>query len=177
MTVVNVQNWKQMEKKARDKVQRSATKLVQYRVALILRAAVKVSPQWSGNYAANWTIETNQAGSASYTRFLKVEPWWDLQWWDTDPSGKTRASKHYSARVGQGIAKSAGDGEAVAWSKALNEKLILGLKWNTNVKLVNRAPVADLLDSGGVSLRNVNKIDGKLGVVLYLKSRYPNILS
>lgn len=166
-----------MEEKARAKVQRSATELVRYRVQLVLQAAVRVSPQWSGNYAVNWTIETNQTGAASHSQFLKVDPWWALQWWDTGVDGKTKADKHYSARVGQGVARAAGDAEAAEWSRAFNEKLIKGLKWNTNIRLVNKAPAADLMESGGVSLRQVNKVHGTAGIVTYLRAKYPNILS
>lgn len=175
MGLMNVKNWQQLKSKATGKVHNSATTVVRRRVSLVLNAAVKVSPQWSGDYAMNWTIETNQLGAGAYTSSFKVHPWQALQWWDTNPvTGKTRASTSYSAKTGQGIARAAGDAEILAMSKAVNSGLIDTIKWNTQVRLVNHAPVADFM--GAVNLRNVNLIAGKTGVIAYLRSKYPNII-
>lgn len=180
MTVVKVQNWQQMEKRAREKVHASAGNLVRARVKKVFDLAVKVSPQWSGNYAANWAIETNHAevGKAAYNPGLKETPWQNLQWWDTgvDSSNAERKSFASGAYDGKPMAKYAGAARAVEQAKLRNYDAIATIKWNTKVRLVNMAPVSALLDAGAVNLRRVNLIPEHVGVLSFIKAKYPNIL-
>jgi hypothetical protein len=168
-----------MQGKARDKLHSKATKLVRGRAKRIFDEALKVSPQWSGDFAANWTIETNQTGSLGYRSTKKVTPWRDLQWWDTGVDSTAKEKKSFSSGTydDKPMAKYAGAPDAIALARVVNYARIETLKWNTNVRLVNKSPTADLIESGEVNLRRVNTVTGTVGVMTYLKSKYPNILS
>lgn len=177
--VINIQNWLQMEKKARERLHNKATKIVQARAKKIFDEAVKLSPQWSGDFAANWTIETNLTGSTGYVGSKKVHPWTDLQWWDTGADSTLKERKalvNNTAYAGKLMAKYAGASEAIALAQVLTYARISTIKWNTKIKLVNHSPTADIIESSTVHLRNVNLIPGSIGVITHLKTKYPNIL-
>jgi hypothetical protein len=178
MGAINFDEWKRRSASALKKVHMSANDLVRRRVKMVLDEAVRVSPQWSGNYAINWGIETKAAGSWQVQKSLKVDPWTDLEKWDIGTDGKQSGSKYGDFRLSKGLAKSAGDPIALAFArKNKNYEVIAEIKWNTKVRLVNYAKVGDLIDSGEVKLRKVNLIPGNKGVAEYLKSKFPNILS
>jgi hypothetical protein len=174
MALMNVKNWQQLKSKATGKVHKSAQDVVRARVKLVLALAVKVSPQWSGNFAMNWTVATNYLGPGSYDRGMKVDPWQNLKWWDTGTDKVTDVQKAHNAKYDGAWASYAGAPKAIAKSKVREYEAIDTIKWNTKVSIVNHAPVADIMDS--VNLRNVNLIAGKAGVIAYLKAKYPNIV-
>lgn len=190
MGVTIVKAWDSIIDKARKKTHQSANQVVRARVKTVFEKALQVSPQWSGNYASNWAIETNTNGVVGVISTLKLERWKDLEWWDTGK--ETKAPKNPS---GKPLAKSAGDKTAINLAKTggayeaiygfagtknhkdLGDELG-GIKWNSKVKLVNRTPItADALEAGSVNLRNVNLVAGKDGVIAFLKSKYPYFLN
>lgn len=178
MSVCNFEEWVKRSKAALKKVHLSANEVVQRRVKIVLNEAIRVSPQWSGNYAINWGIETNQTGSWSEQYSLKVDPWQDLEWWDIGVGGM-EASRHTDFRMSKGMAKSAGDGTALAFARHTQNtyEKIATIKWNTNVRLVNKADVAEALDEGFIKLRKVNLIPGHIGVMSYIQHKYSSYLT
>jgi hypothetical protein len=173
-STVDMAKWVKMSDAVMKGVHENANEKVRRRVKLVLDEAVRVSPQWSGNYAVNWGVETNQTGTWRQQRTLKVDPWRNLQSWDIGAS-ETKADH---SRTALGWAKSAGDLTAIAAAKKnSNYENIASIKWNTNVRLVNRSQVAGELDAGTIKLRRVNLIEAPLGVKLYLQNRFPNLVS
>lgn len=140
-------------KRERERIEMKATEYVQRKAVTVLNAAVRISPTWSGNYAANWVLETSATGAASYNHKFKVEPWQSLQ----NPWNVRKR----------------GDPAILNWNrKYINEDTIKSIKWNSRVKLANYAPVAEMIEAGTVKLRPVNAIPGDAGVMAYLQSKF-----
>ena len=149
----NINAWKQKSEAAKKKIKSSATLYVQNKVLTIYKEALKVSPQWSGNYAYNWTIEFTGYKDGSYEKRFKVTPWQALY--------KYGAAKR-------------GDPEAINAALANTMHLIEHIKWNSAVKLVNNSPIADRIEAGTVKLRPENVIPGGQGVIAHLQTKYGN---
>lgn len=147
----NINSWKQKSEAAKKKIQSSATDYVRKQVIMVLKDAMKFSPQWSGNYAANWQLSF--AGAAA-------SKGWDQQWKQDDwravrPVRHAEMSESYQQALD-------------FWTEVVNTQL----SWNSNVALVNNAPVAQMIENGEVNLRPVNLIPGGQGVVAFLKTKY-----
>jgi len=171
-SLLNIQRWHDIEKRAKAQLKTRATIYVRSRIKKVFEDAIKVSPQWSGNYAANWTIETNATGVVGYNSALKVNPWTNLQWWDTAVTGVTKEQAKWASASSKPRAKHVGAPRALKFARdQFNEKL-LSVKWNTKVRIVNKSPVAELLDTEQVNLRKVNLIPGHTGVMSYLKAKH-----
>lgn len=149
MIKVNLVAWKNKTEAAKRKIRSSATSYVQSQVTKVLKDALRVSPQWSGTFAYNWTVEYTGYSAVYSTRF-KVEPYWKLR----------------------GSEKQAGHPEAIKANLSDQLEVIERIKWNHKVRLVNHAPVAELIETGQVKLRPENKIPGNVGVIAYLKQKY-----
>lgn len=149
MIKVDLVAWKNKTEAAKRKIRSSATSYVQSQVTKVLKDALRVSPQWSGNYAYNWTVEYTGYLAAYDPRF-KVEPYWSIR----------------------GSEKKAGDLQAIKANLSDQLEVIERIKWNHKVRLVNHAPVAELIETGQVKLRPENKIPGNVGVISYLKQKY-----
>ena len=134
-------------------VKKKAADFIRYKVRQVLKSATLASPMWSGNYAYNWQVETSTSGRTSYLTDYKVEPWQNL-------------AKPWRVRE-------QGDPEIVKknW-EVVNAKRLGKIQWNTKIRLVNHAPVADMIEAGTVKLRKVNVIPGNSGVIAYLQSKY-----
>lgn len=149
MIKVNLVAWKNKTEAAKRKIRSSANAYVQAQVTKVLKDALRVSPQWSGTFAYNWTVEYT-GYSAAYSPRFKVEPYWKLR----------------------GSEKQAGHPEAIKANLSDQLEVIERIKWNHKVRLVNHAPVAELIETGQVKLRPENKIPGNVGVISYLKQKY-----
>ena len=149
MIKVNLVAWKNKTEAAKRKIRSSANSYVQKEVARVLRDALRVSPQWSGTFAYNWTVEYT-GYQATYDPRFKVEPYWELR----------------------GRQKKAGDSVAISANLQDQLEVIGRVKWNHKVRLANHAPVAELIETGQVKLRPENKIPGNMGVISYLKQKY-----
>lgn len=145
---LNVNAWKRKTESAKRKIKSSATSYVRMQVKKVFIEAVKVSPQWSGNYAFNWYIEVRTQQGA-YSPAFKVKPWQSLK----DP-------------------KKAGDNAAISAAMRYLDEMLEPVKWNSAVKLVNYAPVAALIESGEVNLRPQNIIPGGYGVIKHLEMKF-----
>ena len=146
-----VNSWKVKTEKAKARIKSKATDYVRRQVKKIYQEALFVSPQWSGNYAYNWDIETT-AHPVTYSTFLKVRPWRKLK--------IEKTMKH------------AGHPVAIVMAMGKLDAALETVKWNSNVRLVNKSPVAPLIESGQVKLRPVNKIPGGAGVINYLNFKF-----
>lgn len=152
--IKNINAWKNKSQAAKKKIKQSATSYVRQRVLMVYKDILKVSPQWSGNYAYNWQIST---------RLNEVSPRWDKRfkgvhnWYKVEP-------------------KHAGDPEAInaAIRSAMGE--IENIKWNSRISVVNYAPIADAIEAGTVPLRPENLIPGGMGVIAYVKTKYKFII-
>lgn len=173
-TLLDIRKWDRLLDRTRSNMDKKANDVVRTRVKKVYLDAVKVSPQWSGNYAINWGIETNQVKPATQMA-LKKTPWTTLAWWDNNAGDAL--SKPTGPAPGKDKSKPWAEHRGAPAALALAKKgdtleQIAQLKWNNKIKLVNMSPIADQLDSGTLHLRNVNLIQGHVGVVSYLKAKY-----
>lgn len=154
---VNVNAWKSKTKQQKDKIKSKATDYVRAKALQVLKSALNASPQWSGNFAYNWTLATSstESGDRYQTRF-KVDPYWELR----------------------GKQKKMGDQEAIAEAMQYNKNYVVPLiKWNSNVKLINLHPKAELIASGDYTpdrgrRRPENLIPGGASIGAYLQAKY-----
>jgi len=145
------------EKKA---VKSKATKYVQDTVRKVYKEAVKVSPQWSGNFAYNWALEFG-SHSQYYTKRFKITPWNAVR----DPSKDGVHSAGATARV-------AGDPVIVNAAVKDVEDIIMQIKWNHKIRLVNHTPIAEDMAAGRIRLRPANTVSGTHAVVEHLKTKF-----
>lgn len=141
----------------RQQIKTKAAVFIRQKALLVLKDAIKVSPQWSGNFAANWWVEV-KGQQGAYTPKFKVNPWQSLQ-----------ASKGVKGRM-----KQQGDPEALQYVMGLDPAEYLNnIQWNSVLRLVNYAPVADAIENREIPLRPVNtQVIGSQGVVAFLKTKY-----
>jgi len=152
LSLININAWRNKIESDKRKIKSKATDYVQKKAKEVLMEALRVSPQWSGNYAANWVIETNQTGSSTKTNKFKVTPWQALI----------------------GAEKQAGDTAAINWNYTyINKEVIENLRWNTKIRLTNHADIHPEMEAGTVKLRPVNLIPNGPGVIAHLKAEFP----
>lgn len=145
----NLNTWKHKTEAAKAKIKSKATDYVRRQVKQAYKTALRVSPQWSGNYAYNWFIEV-PGNKGAYDRRFKVLPFTAI----TNP-------------------KQAGDREAIEAAEKHLDDMLKHVKWNSNVRLVNYAPVAPMIEQGLVKLRDRNRaFIGSGGVIAYLEFKY-----
>jgi hypothetical protein len=157
--IANLNAWVGKTQAEKAKVKAKAGEYVRSKVRQVLREALIVSPQWSGNYAANWVIETNKTGKGSYTSKFKVDPWTKL----------IDSNKPY------GTEKSAGHLEAIKWNlKYINDEIIEQIKYNSIIRLNNYSPVAEDIEQGNIQLREPNRasLPGGTGVLAHLSAKF-----
>lgn len=132
---------------AKAKLRLKAAAYIKRRVKMILKDALTVSPQWSGNYALNWTVSLKDE-TAPYDPTFKVDDYWKI------------------------TPKQKGDKEAITMAMTREQVNIDRIKWNSKISIKNVAPVAEEIEAGRVRLRPVNTIPMGLGVVSYLNTKY-----
>lgn len=151
--IKNINAWKAKTESAKLKIKASATEYVRRQAMIVLKEAVRVSPQFSGDYAYNWKLEVNRQ-EGSYDNKFKP-PGYD---WKAVPVGER---------------KQAGNVGVIADSLEYSREVILPyIKWNSTIRLVNYSPTAQLLDSGQVTFRPENLISPPEGVVAYLNTKF-----
>jgi len=149
----NVNAWKTLTEGAKSRVKAKATKYVQDKAYKVLLEAVKISPQFSGTFAANWVIEITGNPARFYT-------------YPSLPKGK-----HTSDRF-------QGDMSNMASPLAFSKDIISQAKWNSNLRLVNLTPADEggllisQLDGPKYDLRPVNPIGKYVGVKVYLRQKF-----
>lgn len=151
--IKNINAWKAKTESAKAKVKASATEYVRRQAMIVLKEAVRVSPQFSGDYAYNWKLEVNRQ-EGSYDNKFKPP---DYNW-------KT---------VPLADRKQAGDLAAIQGALEYSRDAVLPLiKWNSIIRLVNYSPTAEIINSGQVRLRPENLIYAPDGVVAHLNMKF-----
>lgn len=148
--VKNINAWKTKSDAAKRRIQGKATDYVRKQVLTVFKEALRVSPQWSGNYAANWQLSfTGAAGGKGWDKLWKVDDWREVTPRQAGDARSYRQTLEF-------------------WTEIVNRQLY----WNSTVKLENHAPVADMIESGEVKLRPQNLIPGGQGVIAYLNMKF-----
>lgn len=150
--LINVNAWKTKVASEKARIKSKATAYVQKKAYEVLLTAVKISPQFSGNFASNWVIVTtdNPARFYSYPQFIKDK---------TSP-------------------RSEGDMSGMEQNLSFNRELISRVKWNSNIKLENVTPkdegglLLDDMQQANEKFRPVNMVAREIGVMAYLKHTY-----
>lgn len=146
---VNLNAWKNKTKSAKKAIRSKATVYVRAKALAAYKTVLQVSPQYSGNYVYNWAIELT-GFVPGYSSAFKVTPW-QANWENRKHAGHPDA-------IQAALRASADDFERI--------------KWNSNIRLVNNAPVAAMLEAGEVSLRPENLVSGNMTVLQHLKTKY-----
>jgi len=148
----NINAWKNLTASAKKRIQTKATKYVQERAYKVLLDAVKISPQFTGTFAANWTIViTNHL--AQFVPYRGME--YRIE------------SDRYEGKM-----------DGMSQNLEFQKEIISTVKWNSNISLRNITPndeggkLIDTLDGPNVRLRAVNPTGREIGVLVYLRQKY-----
>ena len=153
--LLDINAWTRKTEAAKKRITTKATVYVQKNVRTILREAATVSPQWSGNFVANWNILITDSGfSASYKSALKVNPWWSIR-----EHVKTKDIRP-------------GHVTAIAWVMASNEEYIQKIKWNSKIRLTNAHPLVEEIAAGMIHLRPHSYAYGEPAVYAHLAHKF-----
>lgn len=144
--------WAVKSNSAKKKIKQKAGVYVQAKTKAVLLEALRVSPQWSGNFAANWDIVTSLNGQSGYTKAFKVDDW--------------HSQKETAHKVG--------DRPAIAFNLMLNQDTIDSIKWNTKISITNNALIADDMEAGNIKLRPENA-GAETAILAHLKQKFPYI--
>lgn len=128
---INVNAWKVKSAAAKAKIKSSANDYVRRTAFKVLNEALKVSPQWSGEYAASWELvvsasNVNYARTSPVYKSMKVTPWYSIDRED---------------------AKKVGSPEAIKYALAQASTEVDRIKWNTSIALINVSPTAHIVES------------------------------
>lgn len=105
-------------KKQRDRLKNGATNYVKDTVRKVLKDLVLNAPQWSGNTAASWAIEVTGGSATGHPTEL-----YRANWREVDDRLK-------------------GHPQAWAVARQNNVRSFNAIRWNSKIKLVNKAPFA-----------------------------------
>ena len=153
----NVNAWKAKSEAQRKRVAVTATEHVKSRALALVKEAVKVSPQFTGNYAYNWQLLVGKS--------MQGQAYWSDR-------GRKPGFDWKSVRN----PRSAGDMTNMEFVIQDARDQLSYAKWNSVITLVNASPVADDIETHKVHLRASNRIFiGSQGVFAYLKSKHPNL--
>lgn len=156
----NMNAWKRLTEAQKRKIKSTATEYVHRRVTLILKAAIKATPQFSGNYAANWQLATTKSGPGNYIPHVFRPKGYE---WQKVPQSMRRHQGHEAA-----LKHNLSQYHDKAWLRD-------NVHWNSNVKLVNHSPQADLHEAGQINLRPVNLVPVSETVMTYLKMKFKEL--
>lgn len=122
------------------------------------------TPQWSGELAMHWGIEVH--GSTSPAAYSINNPGWERR-----VAADRRDPEPYQM----------GSDPAVSITVARELKKIESIRYNSNVRFVNRMPYAEEVERGvgpnGKPIRDVNRLASYGGVAMvgYLDAKYRNL--
>ena len=120
-------------------------------VRVIFYDIAELTPQWSGNLAANWNISTTGDSGAEQTIAAKAHMW-------PLPFGVEP--------------KQRGDAAAVDISKARFDGLTFG--YSEQVSIYNPAEIAPAVESQSIYIRGVNLLDGRVAMIAHAQAFYSN---
>lgn len=133
-------------------IKQGAANFVRQQTTKVLKDLVLNTPQWSGNTAASWQIETPSVPVSYEPTALAVEDWKDVE----NPSFI---------------------GDAKAWKEALAnaQPALKSIRYNSTIQLKNTAPFSDelaTLPEEELKLRKGNYIPGDVMAVYLATSKY-----
>jgi len=129
----------QKSKKQRALIKQGAANFVRQQTKRILKDLVLNAPQWSGNTAAMWRVETYAVGDSGDLSRLHTADWQSLL-----PDN----------------VKWKGDKEALRVALEDSGYALQSIRYNSKIALVNNSPVADKIAAQTIKLREGNFIDG-----------------
>lgn len=158
----NVNRWKDKTQAAKNKITRSATKYVQMHTLKVLEYAWRVTPQYTGDLAANWYVDITGYKNPTYHKI----------------PDRTRHEANFGKEGSYGYV-----GEQTEPKKAgdpiyqprvdYNKEVIANIKWNSKVLLVNTKPIAEAMEAGLVKIREANrKAGGVPAVMAAIKTKF-----
>lgn len=118
-------------------------------VRLIFYDIVELTPQWSGNLAANWYISTSTSDGPEQTIPEKSYFW----------PKPTYVEPHHR-----------GDEPAVSISKQRFDDLEFG--YSSQVFIFNPTEIAPQVEAQSISIRGVNLLDGRVAMIAHAFSFY-----
>lgn len=118
-------------------------------VRVIFYDIVELTPQWSGNLAANWNISTSSIENPEQTIPEKAYLW---------------PLPHYVEPHKRG------DPEAVAISKARFDDEQFG--YSNQVYIYNPTEIAPAVEAQSIHIRGVNLLDGRVAMIAHAYSFY-----
>lgn len=159
LTVKNLNPFLAKLKRDREKLKSRPQAYVRAAVLKMFKVVLKESPQYSGDFAANWNIETNQTGPHPYFE-IGYKGYLEDKILELGPK-----NPEYLA-----LLKRPGSPEAVnlALSRAMDA--ISTIKYNTKITFVNRTPIAGEVGKGIVAYRPVNQHLQHVAFVSHLKT-------
>lgn len=145
----NLNAWKNKSDSAKKKIKQKATTYVQVKTKSVLTEALRVSPQWSGNFVANWEIVLSTNNRGGYTKKFKIADYKQLE----------------------GIAYKVGDRPAINFALEQNKEIIEEIKWNSKIAIANNAEIADEMEAGNIRLRPENA-GAETAILAHLKQKF-----
>lgn len=122
----------------REKLKTTPQKYVRAAVLKAFKIVLRESPQYSGDFAANWNIETRATGSTPYfeigrkgeleDKILKLGP----------------KDEEYKSML-----RYAGHPEAIAEALQRAQTVLPTIKWNSKIFFTNRTPIAGAIGTPG----------------------------
>jgi hypothetical protein len=150
---INVNAWKSQSAEAKARLKVKAGEYVRRTAMKVFNEAVRVSPQWSGEFVSQWALVIGAPNAhglrpvRGYGR-LKVTPWYTLE----NP-------------------RSVGDKSSYADNTRLAKLDVKEAKWNSIIMLVNTSPTADIVESYDFRPRKANYA-AATPVLVYLKMKF-----
>lgn len=152
LEIRGLNKYKEKSEKQKALLKQKATEYLRASVRAVLRDLVLKTPQWSGNTAASWKIQTK-----SHPADWKPTRLYNPDWEDQKP------------------VRFIGDKEAWKVALELNAAVLKSLRWNTTISIVNESDMAlDLATDPDAEekLRPGNFIAGDVMAVAYVSAKY-----
>lgn len=134
----------------RAQIKQGAANFVRQQTKKVLKDLVLNTPQWSGNTAAMWRVETYAAKDDGRVSKLYTARWKSIL---PDPSWK-------------------GDEDALKVSLAFASSALASIRYNTRIQIVNNSPVADSIADESIPLRSGNFIPGDAMAMKLAATKY-----
>jgi hypothetical protein len=137
-------------KKQQAQIKQGAENFVRNKVKAVLKDLVLEAPQWSGNTAASWRIDLNYMPAVDYIL----------------PEADWRTVNPIRFRGGE---------EAWTLALAANRQHLAAIKYNSIIRIINKAPYADDLATKSavdLRLREGNYIPGDILALRFVEAKH-----
>jgi len=141
--VKNLNSFLSKTKAQRALIKSRPTEFVKKKVTQVLKAVLKESPQYSGDFVSNWQVVTANSPHTGYTK----------NWYKTELDNEYRSINHRdSSQIKEYYDKVryAGHPEAIQEPLASGLAVISTIKYNTKVTLVNSSPISGSIKTGNM---------------------------